>query len=320
MIRSPAIAVLCLCFLTSILSGCEYSDQCAGDAFEQIGKLDPQALPEASGLAISARYPGRLYHINDSGAPSVVLTDTWGKGTRAVSISGVTVRDPEALSLGPCPEAGTCLFVGDIGDNYRARSEVEIWVLAEPEEDELELPALRRLRLRYPDGAHDAEAMAVHPNGDIYILTKELHEGRARPARLFRLGAAEWSERTRDEVLELWPVATLDLPELLPTVGPHGPYSKLATAMDISSDGRRVLILTYSFAMELEIDLGLPDSTGRLARLRKDDGQHRVLTLQPVIQAEAVAYQPDSRAFLYTSEKRLVRGVIVQYSCRSAVY
>ena len=85
-----------------------------------------------------------------------------------------------------------------------------------------------RVTLRYPDGPHDAESMAVHPDGTLFILTKE------RPARLFR--------------------ARLDSPqptlEAVTTLDP----GNVPTDMAISDDGSRVIVLTYKEAVEFAMD------------------------------------------------------------------
>ncbi|MGH9146706.1 MAG: hypothetical protein ACRD1Q_08355, partial [Vicinamibacterales bacterium] len=48
-----------------------------------VGFLDP-VIDEASGLAVSARYPNRLYHINDSGdSGRFLVTDRTGANVQS---------------------------------------------------------------------------------------------------------------------------------------------------------------------------------------------------------------------------------------------
>ena len=61
-------------------------------------------LPEASGVAVSRRSPGRLWAHNDSGDVLVAL-DTRGSVTGRVSVSGMKVDDWEAVAVGACPTA-----------------------------------------------------------------------------------------------------------------------------------------------------------------------------------------------------------------------
>jgi hypothetical protein len=231
----------------------------------RIGQLDSQ-LKEASGVAASRRFPGRLYHINDSGdAGKFYITDMEGKGTRGVRVTGFDPADTEALSIGPCPsnERGSCLYIGDIGDNHAKRKSIEIAVVDEVQNFTNTVKPRTTLKLHYPDGSHDAESMAVHPNGTIYILTKE------DPAHLFTAKA---------DVLEqtLVPVMTLD------------PGNK-PTDIAISDDGQRLLVLTYADAVEYSMDF-------------KEQQKIRLNFLQ---QQESVAYLPGSRSFIYTTERLL---------------
>jgi hypothetical protein len=141
----------------------------------RIGELQVQ-LKEASGMAVSRQFPGRVYHINDSGdTGKFYITNLSGKDTQSVTVTDFAPRDTEALSLGPCPgnpaTARSCLYLGDIGDNDRNRKFIEIVVVDEVEKFSQSVKARSRIQLRYPDGPHDAESMAVHPDGTIFLLT-----------------------------------------------------------------------------------------------------------------------------------------------------
>jgi len=229
------------------------------------GELKSQ-LQEESGVAASRRFPGRLYHINDSGdTGKFYITDADGGNTRAVRVAGFSPRDAEALSLGRCPGAGagppSCLYLGDIGDNDEKRKSVEIAVVDEIREFPEAVKPRLRLTFRYPDGPHNAESMAVHPDGTIYILTKE------RPARLFKADA-------RLAPQTLVPVATLD------------PGGK-PTDMAFSDDGSRLLVLTYTDAVEYANDFKLEQK----------------IKLNFLQQQEGVTYLPGSHSFIYTTER-----------------
>jgi hypothetical protein len=97
-----------------------------------------------------------------------------------VRVTGANAQNWEALSLGPCG-GESCLYIGDIGDNQRKRTDVLIYRVPEP------LPAAAAtapadvFAAMYPDGPHDAEAL-IAVDGDLYIATKE----RAGSAALYR--------------------------------------------------------------------------------------------------------------------------------------
>ncbi len=88
-------------------------------------------LPEASGVAVSRRSPGRLWSHNDSGEARLVALDGRGAVTGRVLLSGVKVEDWEAVAVGPCP-AGSCIYIGDIGDNEAERKRITIHRVSEP--------------------------------------------------------------------------------------------------------------------------------------------------------------------------------------------
>ena len=259
--RAGAFALICLFAVNAYAELCGQWKPAA-----HIGDLQAQ-LKEASGVAASRRFPGKLYHINDSGDTGrFYITDMEGKGTRAVNVSGFDPIDTEALSLGPCPNrraGSSCLYLGDIGDNDSERKSVEIVVVDEIQDFPTSVKPTARLKLQYPDGAHDAESLAVHPDGTIYILTKE------RPARLFKANP-------RLPVQTLMPVTTLD------------PGGK-PTDMAISDDGSRLIVLTYSDAVEYEMDFK----------------SQRKIPLEFLQQQESIAYLPGSRSFIYTTERLL---------------
>ena len=116
----------------------------------EVGFLDP-VINEASGLAVSARYPNRLYHINDSGDTGrFFVTNLTGTDAQSVRVLGFNPRDVEDLSIGPCGQEVDCLFLADIGDNDRKRSWIEIVVVRELRDFPAEVRALARCAFATP--------------------------------------------------------------------------------------------------------------------------------------------------------------------------
>jgi WD40-like Beta Propeller Repeat len=277
----------------------------------EIGSLE-KPIDEASGLAISVKIPDRLYHINDSDITGrFFITNMAGRNTRTVYIRGFRPTDTEDLAIGPCDPTTDCLFIGDIGDNDRVRKDIEIIVIEERVDFPAEVGIRNRVRARYPDAPHDAESMAVHPDGNIYILTKnlELHGLRplVGPVRLYRLRRDQWrNSRNEIETMEL--VMTLDFAKLLPGALLGG---RLPTGMDISPDGKRFLVLTYQDAAEFFVDLStLPTSN------EWKEGQHyRRIPLLVLAQQEAISFTPDGNAFIYTTERKGTNARMVEVKC-----
>jgi len=261
---------------------------------ETIGALDVVRLPEASGIEVASD-GNRLYLINDGTRPELFVTALDGAISQQLRISGFRPRDMEDLAIGPCA-AGTCLFIADIGDNARRRDTIQIALVEETPDFADTTPALAVVVARYPDGPHDAEAIAIHPQtGDLWLVLKT-PLGSTEAAGVYRLTAAQLSadgEQVFEQVGEI-PNTAFGIGNGLPN---------LVTAMDISADGQRLAMLTYGGASEFAwTESGtLPDFDG------DDPGvpQHKIATAL-MLQAESIAYAPDGRSLLYTTES--IRG------------
>ncbi|MCA1691464.1 MAG: hypothetical protein LC733_04380 [Actinobacteria bacterium] len=257
-----------------------------------LGNLADLAITESSGLVASRRNPGVYWTHNDSGDdPVVFCVRGRGEACGAWRVTGAQARDWEAIAAGPGPEQGTSyLYVGDIGDNLEDLQEVLVYRVPEPSvpasgtgpargapasTDEAET-----LRLRYPDGPHNAEALAVHPQtGDLYVVVKA-----ADPA----VYVARAPLTAAPVTLEL--VGTVTVPDPVPAL-------KIVTGADIAPDGRRVAVCTYGDGYELELPADEPafDAIWRQPARRVDLGDRA--------QGESIAYRLDGRALLTTSEQ-----------------
>jgi hypothetical protein len=318
--------------LTGLLANTAAAQLCtAWSEAVTLGRLDASLLPEASGVAASSRFPGRLYHVNDSGdGPFFYLTDMAGAATERVRILAFDAQgtDVEDLSLGPCGSdgddhgqgngqgndqgndqnnvQGSCLFIADIGDNLITRETLQVLVVQEAVAYHGSAPLQGRVTLAYPDGPHDAEGFAVHPSGDFYLLTKaRVSELRAAPARLYTLSRADWQEARGAGTLRF--VAAIDLRTLSGL--PIDLLSHIATALDISADGERLLVLSYGNAYEILLASVLAGGA-----LEPGRDYSRIL-LRRLPQQESIAYLPDGRSFVYSSEARGSAAELVRLNC-----
>ncbi len=270
---------------------------------EQIGELDTKSLPEASGLAISTQFPDRLYHINDAGnAGEIFVTDMSGTIEQIIPVKGIAQRlDTEELSTGKCGNHN-CIFVGNIGDNDVARESIEILWFKEKESYKSGITDLKKLKLTYPDGAHNAEGFFVHPNGDIFLFTKESGKSKAKPSLVFRIPALVIAKGSTSFKMEH--VGEIDIAAFLPS---HKSKNQIVTGASISHDGERALLLTYSAVIEIPWNMK--------ENFKKSDDFNIVdLNLQ---KQEAVAFLPDSSGFLVTTEgKKIEEAPIMQVNCR----
>ena len=136
------------------------------ESLQLLGKL-----PEASGLTLSRRSPNLLWSMNDSDDPTIIALSTTGEVKRPVRMTGAAVRDWEALAIGPCPD-GSCLYVGDIGDDGAKRMQVIVYRVPEPGADDTATAPAATFVFAYPDKAHDAESLFVTGDQSLFIITK----------------------------------------------------------------------------------------------------------------------------------------------------
>jgi hypothetical protein len=246
---------------------------------KQAGTVNADEATELSGLVASHDQPGVLWTHNDSGdRPRVFALRTDGTLLASLDVPGAEAVDWEDLAIGP----GGDLLLGDIGDNGSARDSTDVYRVPEPR-----LPAsgvtaaATRLRLRYPDGAHDAETLLADPRtGELLVVTKQLDGRSGVYAATVPARGAAGAEAT------LRKTGTLRLG-----------FGGLATGGDVSADGRTVVVRTYTgFSVwsrkagaSLAATLRRTPCTGRVSLLREGQG-------------EAIALSRDGRSFFTVPE------------------
>ncbi|MCE1178824.1 MAG: hypothetical protein LWW86_07295 [Micrococcales bacterium] len=162
--RRYAAAALAAAAYLALLPGTAHA---AAEPDVRIG--DPR-VSESSGLAPSRRHPHTVWTTNDSGDRGVIyaVDVRTGKVTGAHTYAAKAPRDVEAMGMGPDGR----LLVADIGDNSAQRSWIRVWSVAEPALGTTAAEGIR-YTFAYPDGAHDAETLLVHPrSGRVYVVTK----------------------------------------------------------------------------------------------------------------------------------------------------
>jgi len=257
-------------------------------------RVQDRALAEMSGLVASHRQPGVLWSINDSGSfARLYRLGSEGQALGRVWVSGAWLHDTETLARWRQHERDW-LLIGDVGDNRARRDHVVVHAVPEPDTMATHARIAWSLRFRYPDGARDAEGIAVdQARGDLLVLSK-----RDRPARLYRvpLAAAGGAPATAEY---------LGSPR-------RDAIEGAVTGLDLSEDGRELAVLTYS----------------GLYLWRRADGEHwsQVLQRDPAVlprpamrKAEAMALAPTTGTVLVGSEKRPTPLWVGRYSEPDAV-
>lgn len=260
----------------------------------RLADLEDRAITESSGIVASRRNPGVFWTHNDSGdAPTLYAFDRKGKSKGRWRVTNAQAIDWEDIAAGPGIQPGTSdLYVGDIGDNDRKRDYVTVYRVAEPliNSDDSATANRQRatepaeaIRLKYPDGKHDAETLLVHPlTGDLYIITKDFTSSTG----VYKLKAPF----SIASVNTLSRVAVISVPNLI---------GGLITGGDISPDGTKVVLCDYLSGYEITLPV---DAKGDFDRIWKEPMAK--VELGPRKQGEAVCYSLDGNAILATSEKR----------------
>jgi hypothetical protein len=207
--------------------------------------LESKELDEVSG--IQSGEGGVFFLHNDEGSPSIYIADEDGRHLGKVTIRDAKNRDWEDITRMP-GESGPMLVLGDTGDNKTRYKSVKLYFVAEPKPSASgayasEVDLLHKLKVRYPDGPRDCEAMAYDPASSMLLfLTKRDH-----PPRLYGLPVDEALQAGKAELQYLGDVPGFRPPTMadLFTSKKRGPWVSQPTGMDISSDGRRAAVITY---------------------------------------------------------------------------
>ena len=260
-------------------------------------------VSESSGVAASARRPGLFWTVLDSGNdPAIIAIDSAGQVRSRVLLGGAVNHDWEAVAVGPCA-SGVCVYVGDIGDNRGRRESVTVYRLPEPDPAAPARDAARvgptvtaeALTVTYPDGARDAEALLVTPDGDLLIVTK----GLASAVKAYRIPASAWKRGAAPSVV------AEDLGAL--PIAPRTAIGRWVTDASLVPGGRRVAIRTYR-----DIFLFVLDRSGTL---QPSD--------PPVVcdvsglesQGEGIAWADDSTLVLTSESARRAPGTVHYVRC-----
>jgi len=242
-----------------------------------LGVVEDGNLEEISGVALSLKNEGILWAHNDSGhTASVYALNSDREIVMELILDGVGQVDWEDISVGPC-ETGECLFIGDIGDNDGDRDSVGIYVLEEPEVDpddafsKVLFKDFELYRFEYKDKPRNAEALAVHPDGNVYIFSKE-----DDLSTVFKIPEFKKASLT-----------TLEYVGRIET-------SEKVTAADIHRSGEKLLLMTTVGLYEIEMNID--DS------FESQLSGSMVPVQSNIDHGEAAGYDPQTGFIYYSSE------------------
>lgn len=247
----------------------------------EIARLANPEIRESSGLAASRCSPDVFWTHNDSGdKPRLFAFNLKGEdlGAYAVQAQATDWEDMASFTL----NRKHYLLVGDIGDNATNRPSRALLVVEEPRAagkpghtQSLHLAA--RLEYTYEDGPRNCEAVAVDSQRREVLLVSKTAEAQCT-AYVLPLLLGSSSRKTAVARA----IGTLNIP--------------MTTAMDLSDDGLRAIVLTYGDAYEYTRS-ATEDWKAAFAR------PPRTVRMPPRAQGESICYGSDGRTLYLTSEK-----------------
>ncbi len=254
--------------------------------------IENETLNEASGIAASQYFNPLLWTHNDSGDKARLFAlNASGGDIGTVTLAGVENRDWEDIAIGPGPVMDSSyIYIGEIGDNRAQYAIKYIYRFPEPQLNDKSrmidriITEVDRIAFRYPDGPRDAETLMIDPeNRDIYIVSKREDQN-----RLYRLPYPQSTDTTI--IAEM--IRTLPLTS--------------ATAGDISSDGRHIVVKNYEYVYYWHREPG--QSLGDAL-----SASPKTLPYQQEPQGEALCWNRDVTGYYTISEQKSDQPVRIYY-------
>jgi hypothetical protein len=255
--------------------------------YRRAGKLAVLAnkkINESSGLACGRRNDGVFWTHNDSGGkPRLFVTNLKGEDLATFDIAGAAARDWEDIASVRMGNRDL-LMIADTGNNLNLAMPGRVYIVAEPKLDtnkrkvKGKLKCIQCIRFRLEDGWFDSESIGVDPvRKQIYFVTKPRKKG--QQSTVYEL---PWPQEPSKKVLVAKRLTVLE-------------GVNKATAMDISPDGLRAVVLTYGNAYEY---VRGKDETWARGFARPP----RVIVMPSRSQGESICYGADGKTLYLTSE------------------
>ena len=248
----------------------------------ELCKLASPLIDESSGLACSRKQPGVFWTHNDSGDYARLYAfDAKGKDLGSCLLADVQAFDFEDMASFRQGEKNF-LLIGDVGNNGLAVTVQILYLIEEPSIDPKQtakvkrVPVVQVINYAYEDDHRNCEGLAVDPTSKtILLVTKE----KTPQCYVYALA---WPEKDPKRVFTARKIATLKIPP--------------ATAMDVSPDGLRAVVLTYGNAYEYT--RGKAEDWAAAFSRRPCE-----IVVPERLQGESICYGPDGKTLYLTSEK-----------------
>ena len=237
----------------------------------QVGRITNPRITESSGIVASRQYPGVFWTHTDGGGGKKQLLfaiNREGQTSGEFFVAGASISDWEDIAI----DDQHHLFVGDIGNNNAAKTQIAVHQINEPDPKSRTPSAkiTRTWQLRFPGAPFDCESLFIwQTNG--YVISKVFDGERAHIYR-FPL-----DDQKQPFTLEFVTRLKIETP---------------VTGADLSADGRQLGLVGHTGAFVYDIG-GNINRAGRLKpAYTKFSHQH----------IEGCCFVPDG--LLVTSEAR----------------
>ena len=193
--------------------------------------------------------------------------------------------------------------MADIGDNKQQHSVHRLYILHEPKINDSSSPQAIKANMAwhidftYPDGNHDAECAAVDvKTGSVLVITK-----RDLLPIVFEIPLEPPNGSLPVTATLLTRMTCIPAPSPEDLSKPYGKLSSQPTAMDISADGHRLVILTYKHAYLFirQADQTWEEALARLPQRLELPSPYQHPKFN---QREAVCFSADGRSIFIASE------------------
>jgi hypothetical protein len=242
---------------------------------QHLADLKHRKINESSGIAASHLQAGIFWTHNDSGDdPRIYRFDGQGTHLGTCQIKGAKAIDWEDMCSFQI-KGVSYLLLADVGDNGKRRESYSLYLLREPSAGQKTAELEATFTFQYEDGPHNCESIAYDPVGHQFVIVTKMSRGACTAFLL------PWPKQpSKQQVAKS--IGALKVP--------------IATAMDISPDGLRAIIVTYLDAYEFTRQ---EDENWKTAFARPP----RRISMPLRRQGESICFGQDGKSLFLTSEK-----------------
>jgi len=214
-----------------------------------IGDISNNKIDEASGMTASHRQNDLLWVNNDSGDDAIIYAlSKEGKGRGQVRVANAKNIDWEDMASFEWQKT-PYLLIADTGDNKGKRKSCTLYIIEEPVVTAhgifpKTVHPRWQIDFQYEDGPRDCEAVTVDMAAKQCLL---LSKREASP-QLYVLPLFPPPGKGIVTAKKIARITTIPRPDLEDLMEPYGRNRSEPTAMDITPDGQRLVILTYKNA------------------------------------------------------------------------